>query len=376
VTPLRVGVNARCLEESDTRGLSRYASCLLRALSARADVELVLFSMTPPASVHMHGVRAESIVFGGRETVWQERELPARLRRERIDVFHAPADRGLPWRRTCQQVVTVHDSYERAHWRELFASWKQRAWYWKHELTNRLRADAILTVSDTTARDLVARNVAPAARLTRTYLAAADEFRADPLAADADIVARHGVNGPYLLYVGGYDARKNVNTLVRAFDRLDDHHQLVVIAHQGAAFHNLAGSWQALRCHSRLRCLEVSGADLPAFYRRAELFVNPSLWESFSFPTLEAMACGAPVIGSNRTAIPEIAGDAAVLVDAADVHALASAITTLAADAPTRAALRERGLRRAAEFSWTATADQTVQVYRRVHAARPPQHRT
>jgi glycosyltransferase involved in cell wall biosynthesis len=376
LTPLRVGVNARCLEESDTRGLSRYASCLLRALSARDDVDLVLFSMAPPAPVHLHGVRADSIVFGGRETAWQERELPARLRQERIDVFHAPADRGLPWRRVCPQVITVHDSYERAHWRELFASWKQRAWYWKHELTNRLRADAVLTVSDTTARDLVARGVAPAARLTRTYLAAADEFRAEPLPGDADVVARHGVREPYFLYVGGYDTRKNVDTLLRAFDRLDGDQQLVIVARQLGAFQDLAASWRALRRHERLRCIEVAAADLPAFYRRAQLFVNPSLWESFSFQTLEAMACGTPVLASNRTAIPEIAGDAAMLVDATDVAALASAIATLAADAPQRAAWRERGLRRAAAFSWQATADQTVQVYRRILSARPPRHRT
>lgn len=370
MTPLRIGVNARCLEESDTRGLSRYASCLLRALSARPDVELVLFSMAPPAPVHLHGVRAQVVVFGGRESAWQERALPAHLARERIDVFHAPADRGLPWRRGCPQVVTVHDSYERAHWRELFGSWKQRAWYWKHELTNRHRADAILTVSDTTARDLVARGVAPAARLTRTYLAAADEFRAEPLAADAAIVAGHGVQEPYLLYVGGYDTRKNVDALVRAFDRLDGNYQLVIVARRGGPFKDLDASWRALSCYERLRCLEVPTADLPALYRRALIFVNPSLWESFSFQTLEAMACGTPVIASNRAAIPEIAGDAAVLVDAADVDALAAAMAALATDPARRAALRERGLRRSAAFSWQATADRTVQVYREILAAR------
>lgn len=371
MTPLRVGVNARCLEESDTRGLSRYASGLLRALSARDDIELVLFSMAPPAPVHMQGVRAETVVFGGRETAWQERELPARLRRERIDVLHAPADRGLPWRRVCAQVVTVHDSYERAHWRELFPSWKQRAWYWKHELTNRVRADAILTVSDTTARDLADRKVAPAARLTRIYLAAADEFRAEPLPTDAGIVAGHGVREPFLLYVGGYDARKNVDALVRAFDRVGGDRQLVIVARQRDAFAEMAASWRALGCHERLRCLEVPAADLPAFYRRALLFVNPSLWESFSFQTLEAMASGTPVIASNRTAIPEIAGNAALLVDAADVDALTAAIETLAANPAQRAAWRERGFRRAAEFSWQATADRSVQVYRRVLASRP-----
>jgi glycosyltransferase involved in cell wall biosynthesis len=374
--PMRIGVNARCLEEPDTRGLSRYTSCLLRALSARADVDLVLFSMAPPAPVHMHGIRAQVVVFGGRETAWQERALPARLRRERIDVFHAPADRGLPWRRACPQVVTVHDSYERAHWRELFGSWKQRAWYWKNEWTNRFRADAILTVSDTTARDLVGRGVAPEAGVIRTYLAAAEEFSADPLPADADIVAGHGVREPYFLYVGGYDARKNVDALVRAFDRLDGNRELVIVARQAGAFQDLAASWRALGCADRLRCIEVPAAHLPAFYRRALVFVNPSLWESFSFQTLEAMACGTPVIASNRTAIPEIAGDAALLVDAANVEALASAMAALEADPSERAAMRERGLRRAGAFSWQATAEQTVQVYRRILAATPARHRT
>jgi glycosyltransferase involved in cell wall biosynthesis len=376
LTPLRVGVNARCLEESDTRGLSRYASCLLRALSERTDIELVLFAMAPPAPVHMRGVRADVVTFGGRETAWQERALPEHLRRERIDVFHAPADQGLPWFRACPQVVTVHDSYERAHWRTLFASWKARAWYWKQQLTNRFRADAILTVSDTTARDLAARGVAPAGRLTRTYLAPSPEFRAAPETGDADTIARHGVREPYLLYVGGYDARKNVDTLVRAFDRLDGNLQLVIVARQRGGFHELATGWRELRCFDRVRCLEVETAGLPAFYRRAEIFVNPSLWESFSFQTLEAMACGTPVIASNRKAIPEIAGDAAMLVDAADVDAVASAIATLAADPSQRAVLRDRGLRRAAGFSWQATAEQTVQVYRRVLAADTPRQRT
>jgi glycosyltransferase involved in cell wall biosynthesis len=212
--------------------------------------------------------------------------------------------------------------------------------------------------------------------LTRTYLAPAGEFHAEPRPDDEAIAARHGVHEPYFLYVGGYDARKNVDTLVRAFDRLEGEPRLVIVARRSGAFGDLAAAWRALRSHARVHCLEVATADLPAFYRRASLFVNPSLWESFSFQTLEAMACGTPVIASNRTAIPEIAGDAAMLVDAADAAALASAIAALAADAPRRTAMRERGLRRAAQFTWQATAEQTVQVYRRVLAARRSPHRT
>src|SRR5438128_2310060 len=129
--PLRIGFNARCLEEPQTRGLSRYASCLLREFSQSSDVELVLFAMNPPHAEHLRGIQAQVILFSGRETVWQDQLLPERLRRERIDLFHAPADRGLPFLKPCPFIVTVHDSYERAHWRELFTGVKQRAWYWK-----------------------------------------------------------------------------------------------------------------------------------------------------------------------------------------------------------------------------------------------------
>src|SRR4029077_6803204 len=134
----------------------------------------------------------------GRESVWQDKLLPASLRKERIDLFHAPADRGLPFPKPCPFVVTVHDSYERAHWRELFPTLKQRAWYWKNEAANRFRADAGLTVSDTARRNLIALGVAPAQRLSRIHLAASEEFRPEPAPDDAGVVARRGVREPYV----------------------------------------------------------------------------------------------------------------------------------------------------------------------------------
>jgi glycosyltransferase involved in cell wall biosynthesis len=365
VKPLRIGFNARCLEEPHTRGLSRYATCLLRELSRSPDLELVLFAMNPPHAEHLRNIRARVVLFAGRETVWQDHLLPARLRTERIDLFHAPADRGLPFRKPCPLVVTVHDSYERAHWRELFPTVKQRAWYWKNEMANRFRADVVLTVSDTTQRDLIALGVAPARRVRRIYLAASEEFRPEAAAGDGEVVARRGVREPYVLYVGGYDRRKNVDTLVRAFDQAYlPGHELVIVASRNHDYRALEERWRALACHPRLRCLDVPVDELPALYRRADLFVNPSLWESFSFQTVEAMASGTPLLTSDRKAIPEIAGGAAELVDAGDVDALAARMSALVADGARRLELKTMGLARARCFSWRHTADATLQVYR------------
>ena len=365
--PLRIGFNARCLEEPQTRGLTRYATCLLGELSRSPDLELLLFSMNAPHAAHLQNIRARVVTFSGRETVWQDKLLPQKLREERVDVFHAPADRGLPFHKPCAFVVTVHDAYERAHWRELFPTLKQRAWYWKNEAANRFRADAVLTVSDTARRNLIALGIAPERRISRIHLAASGEFRPEPAADDREVVARRGAREPYLLYVGGYDRRKNVDALVRAFDKAQlGGYELVIIASRNRDYGALEERWRTLECHARLRCLEVPVDELPAFYRRADLFVNPSLWESFSLQTVEAMASGTPLLASNRQAIPEIAGGAAELVDPSDVDGLAARMAALVADGARRLVLRRTGLARAASFSWRRTAEATVQVYREV----------
>jgi len=173
-----------------------------------------------------------------------------------------------------------------------------------------------------------------------------------------------------------FEWRKNVDALVRAFDaaRLT-RHELVIVARLDDDYRAFEARWRALGCHTRLRCLELPAAELPAFYRRADLFVNPSLWESFSFQIVEAMACGTPLLASERKAIPEIAGGAADLVDASDVECLAARMSALLADGSRRLALKNKGLARAADFSWRKTAEATLQVYREAIEGRPQRRR-
>jgi glycosyltransferase involved in cell wall biosynthesis len=368
---LRVGVDGRVLAIPGVRGWTRYATNLLRALSARDDVELVVFAREEPQRRHLEGVRARVVrLAAARETLWNDWVLPRRLRAERIDVFHALADRGLPCWKPCGLVVTLHNSFERAHWRALFRGPKRRLWYWKHELVNVRLADVVLTVSDTTREELIAQGVCPPEKLTRVYLAPGREFEPTPDPGDAAVRARHGLAAPYVLYVGGYDAHKNVETLVAAFDRaaLPEHH-LVIVSAQSAADAPLRASWARLRCAARLHCIEAEPHELPALYRGATLFVNPSRWESFGFQLVEAMATGTPLVAARRTAIPEIVGDAAMLFEPSSPVELAAILRIVAHDSALRDDLRERGLRRVRAFDWRTVADETVAAYRRAAAA-------
>lgn len=367
---MRIGFDANVLQSNETRGLVRYTANLLRALSGLPDLDLVLFARKPVLPEHLAGVRARVVVFdASRELMWYDWALPRRLSRERIDVFHAPADRGLPVWSPCPLVVTVHDSYERTHWRTLFPGRKRVAWYWKNELINRWCADAVLTVSDTTRETLVRLGVAPARRVHRVHLAPSEEFSAEPAAGDVATRQRYEVNAPYLLFVGGYDPRKNVVGLIEAFSRAElPDRQLVVVGLHRYGYADLVRRWRDHPCFPKLRLIEAQTADLPALYRGAELFVNPSVWESFSLPLVEAMACGTPILAARRTAIPEIAGDAAMYFDPDDPVALARLMERAAADAGLRADLRSRGFARVRQFSWRRTAEETLQVYEQVLA--------
>src|SRR5262249_13846364 len=146
-------------------------------------------------------------------------------RHEQIDVFHAPADRGLPLRHACPMVVTVHGWYERLHWRSLFPTAKGRLWYWKNEVAHYLNANAVLTVSDTARNRLIAAGVAPGERIVSIPLAPDEMFTPAQSKSDVAILDRYGLREPYVLNVGGYDPWKNVGRVVQAFElcSLKDH---------------------------------------------------------------------------------------------------------------------------------------------------------
>jgi glycosyltransferase involved in cell wall biosynthesis len=210
-----------------------------------------------------------------------------------------------------------------------------------------------------------------------TTLLAADERYippTDPAAVAAQLAARYDLHGPYSYYVGGLDARKNVAVLLQAMARLREQGYAgmpLVLAGRALGgdarlFPDLDGMIAALGLSGMVRRLEVPHADGPLLYQGCTAFAFPSRYEGFGLPPLEAMACGAPVVVSNASSLPEVVDDAALQVAPDDAAGWAAALHRLHTDAPLRAEMRERGLAQAARFSWRRVAEETLAVYEQV----------
>jgi glycosyltransferase involved in cell wall biosynthesis len=230
------------------------------------------------------------------------------------------------------------------------------------------RAAVLICISAATRRDLIVRVPSAERRAVVVPLAADAQFGAPEARAEAAMVAAgHGIVRPYVLAAGTLEPRKNLGRLIDAWEQLPtqlrDAHELVLVGPTG---------WEADEILSRAQDRAVrtigyvSDADLAALYAGCEVFAYPSLYEGFGLPILEAMAAGAPVLTSNVSSLPEVAGDAALLVDPRSVTAIRDALKQLLQDAPRREALRDAGRLRAAQFSWERTAIEIRDVLRAI----------
>jgi glycosyltransferase involved in cell wall biosynthesis len=241
------------------------------------------------------------------------------------------------------------------------------------------RATAIIADSQASKQDITSLLEIPPERIHVVYLAVGEDFRPvqDPQAL-AQIREKYDLTDQYILYLGGFDQRKNLKTLLSAFsllvDTLSPSVHLVIAGslprESSSFFPDPQVIAQRLGLEDRVSLIGwVPEEDKPALYSAATVFVFPSLYEGFGLPPLEAMACGAPVITSDRSSLPEIGGQGAVLVDPEDTDALAAAIVTLIEDKKGREELAARGLERARGFSWERTAAETLAVYKSVAKA-------
>jgi glycosyltransferase involved in cell wall biosynthesis len=240
------------------------------------------------------------------------------------------------------------------------------------------RADHVIAISDDSRRDIIRQLSCPPAQVSTIPLAAGPQYRRlDPIdraQAAAQVAERYGLRKPFVYYVGGLDARKNVTTLLRAWQRL---------RHAGGPAATLAIAGRALGADARLfpdidaliaelgiadsiRRIDVPREDNLLLYNAATAFAYPSRYEGFGMPPLEAMACGTPAVVAAASSLPEVVGDAALLVAPDDVSAWASALWRLLSDATLRDDLRARGFERAARFSYERVARSTLDVYARV----------
>ena len=204
------------------------------------------------------------------------------------------------------------------------------------------------------------------------YGVAHDTFRLLDESDCLPVLARHDLPRDYLLFVGTIEPRKNLATLLQAYDSLPEAAKkawpLVVVGGNGWLNDDLFTAMKRMAPHVRYLGY-VDEAGLVALLNRATLFIYPSWYEGFGLPVLEAMACGCPVVAANRTALPEVCGDAAVLVDPGDAAAMGQTLLALLEDPATRQRLRERGLARCRRFTWEATADAHLELFTRLARA-------
>ena len=235
-----------------------------------------------------------------------------------------------------------------------------------------LRADHVITVSEASKRDLVEIYRLDPRKITVTYPGAADSYKLlDVEQARTHIREIYGIATPFILYVGNLEPRKNLSRLLQAFAGLKRGmripHKLLVVGPKAWLYDGIFETVRQCALGDEVLLTGyVPSGDLPALYNAASLLVYPSLFEGFGLPVVEAMACGTPVITSLGSALQEVAGGAAVLVDPCSVSSIATAIETVANSQQIREQLRRAGLARAACFSFRQMAEQTRAVYHRV----------
>jgi glycosyltransferase involved in cell wall biosynthesis len=351
-------------------GIGRYVASLAQALRYVAP-NLNLSLLTDPSATATRLILPDLPHMACRASPFSVRQqwaVPRELRRVHAALYHSPYYL-MPYRAGVPAVVTMHDLIP-AKFPAYFAP-AQRLTF---ALTVRLAAHAarmVIAVSQTTASDLQ-RLLRLAEERVAVILEAADPaFRPQPPEVVAALRARLGLPETYVLYLGSNKPHKNLVRLVEAWARCQPQSlPLVVAGVWDSRYPQVRQKADELALGDKIRFLgPVVEPNLPALYSGATLFTLPSEYEGFGLPALEALACGVPVACSNTSSLPEVVGDAALTFDPTNIDTIADALCRLLADGELRAELRMRGLRRAAQFSWERTAQETLAVYRQVTAA-------
>ena len=371
--PARIAIDARKIRDF---GIGTYVRNLLVEYSRvdNGDTYVVICRPGDREFVEALGPRFEAMPdASGNYSVREQLSLPLDIRRARVQLFHAP-HYVVPPLTPGRIVVTIHDCI---HLRfPQYLPHRAALYYAKGFMRmGARRARRILTVSQASKDDIQQYLHVPANKIDVIHNGLDARFLAPP---DDELLTRvrqrFQLTAPFVLYTGNIKPHKNVDRLIDAFARLrqDGHHdlKLLIIGDDSSRYPSLRRQVHRHHLHAHVRFLGfVPDETLAALYRLASLFVFPSLFEGFGFPPLEAMASGTPVITSNVSSLPEVVGDAAVLVNPLDAEAIAQAMARVLADARLRRELIARGLERAQTFRWADAAAQTRAVYAQVLGA-------
>ena len=296
--------------------------------------------------------------------IWEQLIQPLAARRAGLDLLHGMAYVG-PLGSGCPFVVTIHD-LSFLLYPQSFRSLNQLYLKLFARLSVR-RARRVIAVSESTKRDAVKQYGVTPEQVDVVHNGVDSEFRPLPIDQVSAFRADRGLPERFILFVGTLEPRKNIARLIKAYAQLPGARPpLFFVGGKGWFYDEIFALVEGLNLGAEVHFTGyVSTADLPWWYNAADLFVYPSLYEGFGLPPLEAMACGTPVVTSTVSSLPEVVGQAGLLVDPTDTEGLAAAMERGLNDADLRAQMKAMGLARAAGFSWRETARRTVDSYRR-----------
>ncbi len=376
---MKVALNGWFWPRPET-GSGQYLRRLLAALRRVApDVALCLLAPPDfveaealPEGVTFHPLPLPSLPRAAAKVWWEQVALPKAAARLGADLLHIPYW-APPMRSPLPRVVTIHDIIPLLL-RDYRGSAAVRLYTAMVAAASRGAAH-LLTDSEASRRDILAHLAVAPERVTVAPLAVGRDYRPTPSATDEAVLHRYGLEAGYLLYLGGFDRRKNLATLFAAFAIVHEalpETQLVIAGRLPAADRAFAPDPRRLMAEAGVEAEGVRFLgfvpewEKAALYRGARLFAYPSRYEGFGLPPLEAMACGTPVVGSDAASLPEVVGAGGVLTAPDDAEGMAGAMIQLCIDDGFHAEMRAAALHRAARFSWERTASITAEVYARV----------
>jgi glycosyltransferase involved in cell wall biosynthesis len=311
---------------------------------------------------------AQKIILKEKDLLWHL-AMPKRLKADKIDLYWAPTSPIVPALIKIPTVFTIHDLTNL-----LFPQ--------THTLKGRIiekiflktaikKAKKIIAVSNATKNDVIKFFPKVQDKIQTTYLGFDQAFRKTTPEECLSELKKRKLKPGYILFVGTLEPRKNVTTILEAYSKLgpdiQDAHPLVAVGSKGWKFGPIFEKVDELKLADKIKFLGyLTPEELAPIYNGASVFVLPSLYEGFGLPPLEAMACGAPVIVSNLSSLPEVVGEAGILVSPLDSDDLAKKITKILSDNVYRQKLSEKSLLQSKKFSWQKTAEETLSIFNEI----------
>jgi glycosyltransferase involved in cell wall biosynthesis len=371
---MKIGIDARMLLDRAT-GIGRYTEKLIENLAEMDKENEYLILASKPLNglagnnPNFHLKVVEQKVF----SISEQFALSKIIKSEKLDLFHAPSFVA-PLSQSCPSVMTIHDLIH-LRFSNLFSR-KVRLYYQLVVKPAARKMKRIITDSESSKRDVVSLLGILPQQITVIPLGVEQSCRAASGRNDIDsLLKKFEIQGDFILSVGNRKPHKNFVRLIRSFNLLEKRynigHMLVIIVDDDPRFTEIENEIAALHLEQKVKIINdfISREDLFLLYSAADLFVLPSLYEGFGLPALEAMVCGTPVVSSSASSLPEVIGDAGILVGPYDIEEMAECMNRVLADRSLWNELRENGLARIKNFTWEETARRTLEVYKQVYQA-------